>query len=122
LKHQIRYETHWGHKISGKDGQIEVTRAEWMAAFGVEDKIPEPPVIPDAVMHVWEWFWKLNARRVPGFDSMAPLTYSEIYHWSALTRTQIATQEINMLIQMDDVYLQAISAERKEQRDRDKTK
>jgi len=113
---------HWGHKVIGKDGQIEATRAEYNEAFGAEEKTPEAPDIPDAAMHVWEWFWRLNARRPPGFDSMAPLTYSEIYHWSALTRTQITPDEINMIVQMDDAYLQAISAERKEQRDRDKAK
>jgi len=119
LKYQVRYSMHWGHKVSGKGGQVDATRVEYNAAFGVES--PDPPPIPDAVTHVWEWWWKLNARRVPGFDSMSPLTYSEIYHWSVLTRTKIATQEINMLIMMDDAYLQAVNAERKEQRERDKS-
>jgi hypothetical protein len=73
-------------------------------------------------MHVWDWFWQLNARRCPGFDSMAPISYSDIYHWVTLTRTQITPDEIRMLIQLDDAYLQAISTERKEQRERDKTK
>ena len=108
---------HWGHKITGKDGQVDATRAEYNAAFGVE--VPEPPDVPDQVIHVWGWWWHLNSRRAPGFDAMSPLSYSDIYHWSALTRTQITPDEINMLIQMDDAYLQAVNAERKEQRDRD---
>lgn len=107
---------HWGHKVISKDGQAEVTRAEYNAAFGVES--PDEPEIPDVVMHVWEWWWRLNARRSPGFDAMAPLTYFEIYHWSALTRTQITPDEIGMLIQMDDAYLVAVGTERKEQHDR----
>ena len=53
---------------------------------------------------------------------MSPLSYSEIYHWSALTRTQITPDEINMLMQLDDAYLAAVNTERKEQRERDKTK
>jgi len=112
---------HWGHKAMAKGGEIDATRAEYNAAFGSSDKTPDTPEIPDAVTHVWEWWWHLNARRIPGFDSMSPLTYSEIYHWSALTRTQIAPAEIGMLIQMDDAYLRAVATERKEQRNRDKT-
>ena len=118
MRHQVRYGMLWGHKVNGKDGEVEVTRAEFNASFGVDS--PEAPEIPDAVAHVWEWWWKLNARRLPGFEAMAPLSYSEIYHWSALTRTQITPAEIGILIQMDDAYLQAVSAERKEQRERGK--
>ena len=122
LRYQVRYQMHWGHKVSNKGGQVEVTRAEFNEAYGAGDKTPEPPEIPDAVAHVWEWWWRLNARRSSGFDSMSPLSYSEIYHWSALTRTQITPDEINMLMQLDDAYLAAVNTERKEQRERDKTK
>lgn len=118
LEHHVRYEMHWGHKVTGKDGDVEVTRAEFNIAFGAENKTPDVPEVPDIVEHVWTWWWQLNSRRAPGFDAMAPITYSEIYHWSTLTRTQITPNEINMLIQMDDAYIQAVNVERKEQRDR----
>ena len=111
---------HWGHKVLSKNGQADATRAEYNAAFGVES--PDLPPIPDMVQHVWEWWWQLNARRQPGFDSMTPLSYSEIYHWSALTRTQVTTTEIDIVVRLDDAYLRAVAIERKEQRDRDRTK
>ena len=110
---------HWGHKVSGKDGEVDVTREEYNAAFGADS--PEQPEIPDAVTHVWGWWQQLTARRKPGFESLSPLTYSEIYHWSALTRTQITPTEISMLVQMDDAYLLAVNTERKGQRDRNTT-
>jgi hypothetical protein len=109
---------HWGHSISTKDGQVEVTRAEYNESFGVE--VPEVPEIPDAVSHVWDWWWELNARRAPGGESVAPITFSEIYHWSSLTRTQITPSEIGMMIQMDDAYLRSVAEERKEQRARNR--
>lgn len=101
----------------GKNGQVEVTRFEYNAAFGVES--PDEPEVPGAVTHVWDWWWHLNARRLPGFDAMAPITYSDIYYWSTLTRIQITPDEITMLIQMDNAYLQAVGEERKEQHNRD---
>lgn len=110
---------HWGHKVQqGRGEEIEVTRSEYNAAFGYPS--PDPPEIPDEVSHVWEWWWQLNARRMPGFDSVAPLTYSDIYHWSVLTRTQVTPTEIAMLIKMDDAWLQAVNQEKREQRDRGK--
>lgn len=109
----------WGHRVLSKDGQVEVTRTEYNMAFGVES--PDPPEVPEIVNHVWEWWWQLNARRSSGFDSISPITYSEIYHWLVLTRTQIMPAEIEIIIKLDDAYLLAVSTERKEQRDRNKT-
>jgi len=108
----------WGHKVLSKEGQIEVTRAEYNEAFGVES--PDPPAIPDAVIHVWEWWWQLSARRSSGYDSISPLSYSEIYYWSALTRTQISPIEIDIIVKLDDAYIRAVATERREQRDREK--
>jgi len=107
---------HWGHSIVGPDGKVEVTRAEYNEAFGVD--VPDAPDIPEAAAHVWEWWWQLNARRSPAYEALAPISYSEIAHWSSLTRTQITPTEIEMLIQMDDAYLRTVAEERKEQRAR----
>lgn len=108
----------WGHKVISKDGPVDATRTEFNAAFGVES--PDRPDIPDAGFHVWEWWWLLNARRIPSSDSMAPITYTEIHHWFTLTNTLVTPPEIRMLIQMDDAYLQSVAIERKEQRERNK--
>lgn len=108
----------WGHTIAAKGGPVEVTRAEFNEAFGVE--VPDQPAIPDVAMHVWLWWQHLNSRRSPGFDGLSPISYSDIYHWSALTRTQITPDEIAMLIAIDDAYIRAVNTERKEQRERNK--
>lgn len=110
---------HWGHTVIGREGNVEVTREEYNAAFGVDS--PDAPEVPDIVSHVWDWWWKLNARRAPGFDAMAPITYDDIYKWSAITRTPITPSEVDMLIQMDDAYLLAVGIERKGQRDKGKS-
>jgi hypothetical protein len=109
---------HWGHTTLSKEGQVEVTRAEYNESFGVET--PEAPDLPDAGSHIWEWWRQLDSRRVTYSEVAAPLTYSEIYYWSTLTRTQISPSEIDVLIIMDDTYLKAVADERKEQRARAK--
>ena len=69
---------------------------------------------------VWDWWWELNARRIPGVDNLAPITYTEITQLLLLTRRIVAPEEINWLIQMDNAWLTAISEERRAKHDRDK--
>jgi len=107
---------HWGHKVIGQHGPVDVNREDYNAQFGVES--PEPPVIPDAVLHVWEWWQHLDSRRAPGYETQAPISYTELHHWMALTGTKVTRSEIEMIVMMDDGYLRAVSSERKDQRDR----
>ena len=72
--------------------------------------------------HVWDWWWELNARRIPGFDNLVPLTYSEIYCWLLLTGKHVAPEEIGWLVGMDNAWLITISEERKAKYERDKDK
>lgn len=118
VKHQVRYHIKWGHKIVGKNGPVEVTRAEYNEAFGAE--VPEDPFIP--LEHVWTWFWLLNGRRQSGFDSPNPISYDQIYYWSLLTRTVITPSEIELLVEMDDAFLSQVAEERKGRVERDKEK
>lgn len=108
----------WGHTLNNREGPVEVTRAEYNENFGVE--VPEAPEIPDAGLHIWEWWWRLSSRRITYSEVMAPLSYSDIFHWSILTRTQISPSEIEVLFAMDDAYLSAVAAERKGQRERER--
>jgi hypothetical protein len=70
--------------------------------------------------HVWAWWWELNARRPPGFESLAPLSYGEIHSWILLLGKRVATEEIRWLIQMDNAWMHSIAEERKARRERDK--
>lgn len=71
-------------------------------------------------VHVWDWWWELNARRSPGFESLAPISYSEISCWILLTGLHVSPEEIRWLVMMDNSWLVAIAGERKDKHDRDK--
>ena len=108
----------WGHTVASRQGPQEVTRLEYNQQAGAET--PEQPEVPLCAEHVWQWWWELNARRAPGFDNLAPLSYSEICAWLALTCKLVTPEEIGWLIAMDNAWLTAISEERKAKHERDK--
>jgi len=119
LAWHARYEVIWGHKVSvGRNEQKEVTRAEYNEVAGAET--PEQPDVPMYAEHVWKWWWELNARRPPGFENLAPISYTEIRSWIKLTGVQVAYEEINWLIAMDNAWMAAIADERKARSERDK--
>ena len=70
--------------------------------------------------HVWDWWWHLNSRRAPGFENLAPISYSEIQCWLSLTKKLVAPEEIDWLVTMDNAWLMAISEERKAKHEREK--
>ena len=85
---------------------------------GVES--PEQPLVPPCAVHVWEWWWELNARRPPGFDALAPLSYTEIHSWILLTGRYMRPEEVRWLITMHNAWMKAIAEERKYKREREK--
>ena len=112
---------HWGHEVSvSRDTKEKVTRAEYNAAAGVDT--PEMPDIPECAIHVWQWWWELNARRPPGFEALAPISFSEISAWIMLTGRLVSPEEIRWLIQMDNAWLEVIASERAAKRERDEEK
>jgi hypothetical protein len=78
------------------------------------------PEIPDCAQHVWEWWWELNTRRPPGFDSLAPLSYGEIQAWLFLSGRFVAPEEVKWLIDMDNAWLTAVATEREARRERER--
>jgi len=107
--------------VAARGGPVEVTRAQYNQQAGVAT--PEQPDVPLCAKHVWAWWWGLNARRPPGFDNLAPISYGEIESWISLTGKQVAPEEIDWLIGMDNAWLSVISEERraKQERERDKS-
>jgi len=75
--------------------------------------------VPECGEHVWHWWWELNSRRPPGFDSLAPISYSEIINWLYLTRRYVSPEEIGWLVQMDNAWMTAIAEERKARSERE---
>lgn len=105
----------WGHKIGRGDNQIEVTRAEYNQAFGAS--VPEQPEIPDAAMHAWLIWWRLNARRPVG-EGINPLPYGEIESFCKLTGTILTPEDMQMIEAMDNAFIGSVAEERKAMFDR----
>lgn len=81
-----------------------------------------PPSVP-IVSHkwIWDWFWDLSAIR--GYDDGRPLSFFyDIPKWAQMTGTYITRQEIVILRQMDDAFMNALAAERAAQRERESNK
>jgi hypothetical protein len=58
-------------------------------------KPPELTVVefPDEFAYLIEWFSQIKQ----------PLTYSEIYHWSLMTRRSLDRWELDVLIKLDAI-------------------
>jgi hypothetical protein len=108
--------------LNTKDGVISVSRAERNEQFGAEHMTPDDPVLPECIEHIWEWFWHLHGRRGQGFDSEPPIGYDTITHWMERTGILVTPEEVAMLVEMDDAYLQQVAEEKTAKRERDKTK
>lgn len=82
--------------------------------FGREGMIQEPE-IPEEGESLWMAFWRLNRRRPQGMNGPQPLTYAEIACWSRLTGEILIREEITIITDMDDAYLDALAKEREAQ-------
>jgi len=88
------------------------TRRQRNARFEAES--PELQV-PDAITHVWEWFWQLSGRRHSGPEA---LTFADVGEWSRLLQIDLLPEEVQMLLAMDDQYLRAVREDQKAARER----
>lgn len=93
-----------------------MTRAEYNAAFHMET--PPKPDLPMEAIDAWNWWNELNSRRPPGFDSIAPISYTELIHWIVLSGNHVSREEISWILDMDNAWIAAVSRERREQRER----
>lgn len=112
MRHHVRYNMMWGHKISQGRGQepIEVSRADYNAAFG--STTPDQPEVPEYGWHMWETWWRLNARRPTG-EGSTPIAWGEIQAFCALTGEIISPKDVKMLESLDNAYLIAVAEERR---------
>jgi hypothetical protein len=69
--------------------------------------------IPDAAMHIWEWFWELHSTRSSNGFGPNPISYAEIAAWSKLSSIKPNKHEVKMLRELDRVYLEAAAKEAK---------
>lgn len=105
MSHRVRFYT---PKKSG------YTVAEEWESFGVP--LDDEPELPYGSGYLLEWFYQLNARRPPGFDSPAAIPYSEIEAWARLTDSNPRPHEVDALTAMDSAFLEAVHEFREQQR------
>jgi len=109
--------------MAGPEGEEPITDYDYMVwAYEIDPNAKEPPEepeIPDYGEKLWAIFWKLHARRRPGFESPAPLSYTELAAWAALTREHISPDEVEVITQMDDAYMRAVHEGMELRRERD---
>jgi hypothetical protein len=67
------------------------------------------PEIPEAIEHVWDWFWELHRTRGSGMGGPEPITYLEIQAWNNLTENNIRDIEVEFLKLMDRLYLNFVN-------------
>lgn len=106
---------HWGHRVHGREGEVEVTRAEYNRAFGAP--VPPEPEIPEHLKWPWRFWWRLHARRQTG-EGVSPLQCHEIESLSRLSGEHITPEDFALIEAMDNAFLSAVAEERKAAMDR----
>lgn len=67
-----------------------------------------PPIVPPALMPVWDWYWELRRAAGTGRDGPEPLKFSEMLAWSRLKRKKLSQAELHWLTALDAAYLNNI--------------
>jgi hypothetical protein len=101
LEHTLKMDTpdEQGNTKRAHLRQLEKTSGKTPAALLEQ---PEPP---EAVNHVWTWFWELHSARSSGGMGPGPITYRDIQAWSEMTRNEPTPWEVQALRAMDRVYM-----------------
>lgn len=104
----------WGLKLSQGKGEdpMEVSRADYNAAFGAQHLTPEDPEIPDCAYHAWDIWWRLNARRPTG-ENQTPISWSQMQAFCNMSGVILTAQDVQMIEALDNAYLIQISEERR---------
>lgn len=69
--------------------------------------------IPFYIAHIWEWFWQINKGRTYHMSGPNPITWQDIEAWSNLLSTQIQPIEVEILKEIDSVYLEYMAEKQK---------
>ena len=69
--------------------------------------------IPFYIAHVWEWFWQISRGRSSGMSGANALTRQDIKAWKDLLEIQIRPVEVEILYEIDAVYLKHIADKQK---------
>jgi hypothetical protein len=72
-------------------------------------QLDEAPEIPFYIEHVWAWFWQISKGRTSGMSGPNSLTWQDIKAWKDLLQIQIRPVEVEIIYEIDQVYLKYIS-------------
>lgn len=79
-------------------------------------QLEESPEIPFYLEHIWAWFWQIHRGRSHGMAGPNPITWENILAWRDLLEIQIRPIEIEIINEMDSMYLKYISDRHKKNR------
>lgn len=83
-------------------------------------QLEEAPEIPFYLEHIWEWFWQLHRGRSYGMSGPNPITWENILAWKNLLEIQIRPIEIEIINEIDSMYLKYISDKHKKKKKKGK--
>lgn len=112
-----------GHNEAKSLQHILDTQKETSAAYQqAYEKLASIQEIPACLEHIWQWFWQLHSTRQSGMNGPLPLSYQEIKAWLELTGQAIYSSEIQIIRQLDNVYLNFSHKKAREKRNKSKKK
>lgn len=85
-------------------------------------EIPETPDVPDKAGPLLDLFYRLSRRRPEGFGGPLPIPFQEIDAWSRLAEQRLGQHSLDVLLALDDAWMDELSRVRKAHEDREGTK
>lgn len=76
-------------------------------------QLEDAPEIPFYLEHIWTWFWQVHRGRTYGMSGPSPLTWPDIQSWTTLLQTNIRPIEVEILKEIDSVYLEYVAKKQK---------
>lgn len=90
----------------GKDGVSFGAKMQALGASILDQALPCPPELE----HVWGWFDSLNTGRGNSGFGPSPISFAEISAWSALTGNAPTPWEVDLIKNLDLLYLKEMAA------------
>ncbi|WP_440056195.1 phage tail assembly chaperone [Pseudoalteromonas sp. T1lg65] len=68
----------------------------WKTTGHKPAELAEQVALPDELAYLWQWYLELKSDK--------PLNFTEIHHWSSLTRKHLRSWEVDLLRSIDRIY------------------
>jgi hypothetical protein len=84
--------------------------------FSALEELDNAPEIPFYLEHIWEWFWQIRKGVQQGFSGPNPISWADINFWSNLLEIEIRPIEVEIIKEIDSVYLKYIADDTKKKK------